>query len=428
MNYIAKPHYITIIVLIFCVACGVPATESISAGDPLAYAIRYEIALRPDMHSADVRMHVRQSSTLLREVRFENESRLSNFSVDGKAVSFTDEIIWNPSESGGTLQWSVQINHQRGNGGFDAFLGDEWGIFRAEDVIPRAATRTLRGAFSKTTLQVDAPRDWATVTAYPSENERYLVDKPQRRFDQPDGWIATGRLGVRRETIAGIHVAVAGPMGHSLRRMDILALLNWTLPELARVLPEPPERLTIISAADPMWRGGLSAPNSLYVHADRPLISENATSTLLHEVVHSTLRLTATEGYDWIVEGIAEFYSLELLRRSGTISEPRFATALADQRSWSKSADKLCRHSSKAATTALAVITISALDAEIRERSAGKASLDDLARALKKRENAIDLKFLQEVAAKLGGAKSDVLDTDKLPGCRNIEPDSQENS
>jgi predicted metalloprotease with PDZ domain len=177
-----------------------------------------------------------------------------------------------------------------------------------------------------------------------------------------------------------------------------------------------------------MWRGGLSAPNSLYVHADRPLISENSTSTLLHEVMHSTLRLSAAEGYDWIVEGVAEFYSLELLRRSGTISESRFAKALDEQRSWSLSAGKLCRHSSQAATTALAVVTMSALSDEIHDRSAGEASLDDLVRALHEYDDAIDLSTLQAIAAQLGGDKSDVLDTDKLPGCRSIEPDGQETS
>ena len=322
----------------------------------------------------------------------------------------------------------MQISHRRRGDGYDAWLGDEWGIFRAEDVIPRAATRSLRDAYSKTSLQFEVPKDWSIITAYSNDGDGFTIDKPQRRFDQPDGWIAIGHLGVRRETIAGMRVTVAGPIGHSLRRMDILALLNWTLPELARVLPELPPRLTIISAASPMWRGGLSAPHSLYVHADRPLISENSTSTLLHEVVHSTLRLTAAEGYDWIVEGIAEFYSLELLRRSGTISESRFAKALDEQRSWSKSADNLCQHSSRAATTALAVVTFSTLDKEIDKTSAGEASLDDLVRALYQYDNAIDLAALQTIAAQLGTDKSDVLDTDNLPGCRSIEPDSQETS
>ena len=39
---------------------------------------------------------------------------------------------------------------------------------------------------------------------------------------------------------------------------------------------------------------------------------------LLHEVMHAMLGIHATSGDDWIVEGLAEFYSLELLRLSGT--------------------------------------------------------------------------------------------------------------
>ena len=307
MNYIAKSIYLLAAALTCCIAPGVAAAEIESSGESMAYSVRYTLTPKPGLDRVDVSMHVRQGRDLLREVRFPNNARLSNFRIDGKAVGVVDEIVWQPESSGGTLQWSVQLGHRRGGDGYDAWLGEEWGIFRAEDVIPRAATRALRGAFSQTTLRFDVPKDWTTITAYAGHDDGFKIDKPQRRFDQPDGWIAIGHLGVRRETISGIHVAVAGPTGHSLRRMDVLALLNWTLPELTRVLPELPPRLTIVSAANPMWRGGLSAPYSLYLHADRPLISENSTSTLLHEVVHSTLRLRAADGYDWIVEGIAEF-------------------------------------------------------------------------------------------------------------------------
>ncbi len=428
MNCIAKSIYLLVTALTCCVASGVAAAEKESSGESMAYSVRYTLTPKPGLDRVDVSMNVRQGRDLLREVRFPNDARLSNFKIDGKVVEAADEIVWHPASSGGTLQWSVQLSHRRGGDGYDAWLGEEWGIFRAEDVIPRAATRTLGGAFSQTTLRFDVAKDWTTITAYAAHGDGFTIDKPQRRFDQPDGWIAIGHLGVRRETISGIHVAVAGPIGHSLRRMDVLALLSWTLPELTRVLPALPPRLTIVSASDPMWRGGLSAPNSLYVHADRPLISENSTSTLLHEVVHSTLRLRAAYGYDWIVEGIAEFYSLELLRRSGTISESRFMKALDEQRSWSESAGKLCRRSSRAATTALAVITLSALGDEIARNSAGEASLDDLVRALYQTDDVVNLRVLQTIAAQLGGDKSDVLDTDNLPGCSSIESDSQETS
>ena len=107
-------------------------------------------------------------------------------------------------------------------------------------------------------MSFDLPRGWSVITGYAAEDGRIEVVKPDRNFDQPSGWIAVGRLGVRRENIANMHVVVAAPIGHGARRMDILALLNWTLPELSRALGALPPRLTIVSAADPMWRGGLS--------------------------------------------------------------------------------------------------------------------------------------------------------------------------
>src|SRR3546814_11955514 len=81
--------------------------------------------------------------------------------------------------------------------------------------------------------------------------------------------------------------------------------------------------VVFVSAGDPMWHGGLSGPRSLFVHADRPLISENGSSTLMHEMVHVVTGLRAVSGDDWIVEGIAEYYSMVLLNRSGMLSDAR---------------------------------------------------------------------------------------------------------
>ena len=177
-----------------------------------------------------------------------------------------------------------------------------------------------------------------------------------------------------------------------------------------------------------MWRGGLSGPHTLYMHADRPLISENATSTLLHEVMHSVLRQSAAPGYDWIVEGLAEYYSLELLQRSGTISDARYDKAIVRQQEWAESADALCGRSSKAETTALAVTVLHALDAELRQRSAGAATLDDVVQRLQQDADNISLQSLRRAAEALAGQPSDVLRLDNLPGCRSIRATSEESS
>jgi hypothetical protein len=230
--------------------------------------------------------------------------------------------------------------------------------------------------------------------------------------------VAVGDLGVRRETIAGVRVAIAAPKDHDVRRMDMLALLNWTLPEVVSMLPEALPRLTIIGAGEPMWRGGLSGPASFFIHADRPLISENATSALLHEVMHTTLGVRPRPGHDWIAEGLAEYYSIELLRRGRAITEKRASTAIAEQVAWAENAQELCAEHSTAATTALAVTVFIALNRELEETSSGKESLDTLLPLLVGTD--VDLESLSMAAQQLTGETPDALHIDKLPGCRRM--------
>jgi len=410
-----------------CAACGTQVADPHTPTDPLSYRISYIVEPHPAEGAVDVTLRLSQSRSLLRELTMRPDDRISKIEADGNLVSDDTGIHWNPPQSGGTMSWRVAVANRRNGDGYDAWLGVDFGLFRAEDVIPRASSRTLKGATSETWLSFQLPPKWSVVTQYFSEGGQIKVDAPERRFDQPSGWFVLGSLGVRREHIAGMRVAVAGPVGHAVRRLDTIALLNWTLPELARLLPELPPRLTIVSAGEPMWRGGLSAPQSLYLHAERPLISENATSTLLHEVLHMSLGLTSRDGYDWIVEGFAEYYSLQLLHRSGTISDSRFAAAQADIADWAKTASNLCGPTSTGATTALAVTVLDALNKEILEKSAGESSLDDVARELWRLDEKADLALLIAAARKLIGHKPDALHSDMLPGCRTIASQNSTN-
>ena len=408
-------------------ACNASASESRIANEQLVYRILYTIHPNPAVGTVDVSMQLTQSRRLLREVRFHADQRISGIYADGELEIESGDVTWRPTKSGGSLRWTVAVAHRRNDAGYDAWLGPDWGILRAEDMVPRVYSRTLKGAESHTSMRFELPRNWTVVTPYFGSGGQFDIARPERRFDQPSGWIVMGKLGVRREMIAGVRVAVAGPVDHAVRRMDTLALLTWTLPELARLLPDIPTRLTVISAGDPMWRGGLSAPQSLYIHSARPLISENATSTLLHEVMHTALGISARDEFDWIVEGFAEYYSLELLRRSGTISQKRFETAIQDQVEWSRSAKRLCQISSTGADTALAVTVMSAIDLEIRNKTEGAASLDDLLQLIRQREQPVDLHDLAQSFEQLAGSKSDALDIKNLPGCRSIAAGHQEN-
>jgi hypothetical protein len=271
-------------------------------------------------------------------------------------------------------------------------------------------------------MTFELPGTWTAVSEYSTLDSHIEVSIPGRRFDQPRGWMVMGDLGIRRETIAGTRVAVAAPEGQAVRRMDMLALLNWTLPELNIVLPDSLPRLTIVSAGDPMWRGGLSAPGSIFIHAERPLISENATSTLVHEIVHVATAITAESGFDWIVEGIAEFYALEILQRGGAITVRRYSRALEKQEDWAKDAENLCTIRSSGATTALAVVIFRNLDIEIKQKTKGKFSLDHLVAKLADLDVAVTLHLLNAAAEDILLEPSDTLQVENLPGCQSIAP------
>ena len=404
--------------LIFVTACGVSDSESADRETAREYSVHYTLRPVPGGEAVDVELRLRQPQGLLRELSFPANPTISALDGDGDLQEYDGRIRWQPPARGGTLRWRGSVYHERDNGRFDALLTSRWGVFRMEDVIPRARSRTIKGAVSRTTLSFELPPGWSAVTEYASHDGTIVVDRPGRRFDEPAGWMATGKLGVRRETIAGLHVAVAAPKGHGVRRMDMLALLNWTLPELVAILPGTLTRLTVIAAGEPMWRGGLSGPASFFIHADRPLISENATSPLLHEVMHTALGIRPRSGYDWIAEGLAEYYSIELLRRGRAITPERAATAFAEQATWAEEAEYLCANESTAATTALAVTVFAGLNRELGEKSGGEHSLDDLLPKIA--GSSADLESLTVAVQQLTGVSPDALHIDNLPGCRKM--------
>jgi hypothetical protein len=265
--------------------------------------------------------------------------------------------------------------------------------------------RVLKGAKANATLRLLAPAGWSIETPYgPAEGHIVHVGDARANFDRPKGWLLAGKLAVRRDVIAQRRVAVASPEGSGFRSNDVLAFVRWTLPSLVELFPEFPPRLLIVSGPDTMWRGGLSGEGSLYLHADRPLISQNGTSTPLHEMVHVASGLHGKGGADWIVEGIAEYYSLELLRRSNTISQERFDNSFATLAQWSAGTKCVATDRSEGTQTAHSVLVMRALDREIRAATHDRQSLDDVARTLADaRQPVTNAAFRSTVAALIGG-------------------------
>jgi predicted metalloprotease with PDZ domain len=191
-------------------------------------------------------------------------------------------------------------------------------------------------------------------------------------------------------------------------------MLNWNLPRFRRIIPHMPKRLLIVSAGDPMWRGGLSGPNSLFLHSDRPMISENGTSTLIHELMHVTNRLKAESGSDWIVEGIAEYYSLKIMWRSGTITERRYQQALQKLEKWGLEAERLDVDRSSGPVTARAVGVLRKLDREIHAKTKQEKSLDEVVERMTLLKQKVSLQRLRKAVVKVMGEPAEALADEQL--------------
>jgi predicted metalloprotease with PDZ domain len=323
-------------------------------------------------------------------------------------------VTWRPSGTQARLTYEFVVNHERTPQRYDSLVTADWAVFRADKMVPRMAVTSRRSLKGRTTLAFKLPSDWTAETPYPTERSVFEINDPNRRHDRPAGWVLAGKLGSRSEIIKGIQTIVSAPEGESSRRQDILAFLNWNLPHLKDVFPEFPKRLLVVTAGDPMWRGGLSGPNSLFLHADRPLISENRTSTLLHELVHVAMGIRGDEESDWIAEGFAEYYSLEILRRSGGIGRNRYQEAMERMARWARQSPSVFANASSGANTARAVIAFSAADAEIRKASGGRTSLDDVAQALARERGEVNLERLQAAARKAAGRDVEALQRARL--------------
>ncbi|TRX74508.1 hypothetical protein FM069_13110 [Pseudomonas mangiferae] len=374
----------------------------------------YHVRFLPQSDQAEVVLTVEDGKAIHGfEADLGSRGAYSDFQADGQWQQDDPRHgRWQPPAGKARLSYRVKISHPRGNDRFDARITPNWALLRGDDLVPAVEVRLDERVELVARMTVELPEGWKTVeTGWPRIGKnRFRIDDPERVFDRPTGWMLAGHLGSRRAKLGNTDVTVSAPVGEGMRRMDVLTLLTFVWPQVQAVFPRDPAKLLIVGAGDPMWRGGLSAPNSLFLHAGRPLVSENGTSSLLHELVHVFSRIHDTDASDWVSEGLAEYYAIELMRRAGGLSEDRYHRIRADLRQWSKGVKSLRGERSSGPVTARAVLLLQDLDKEIRTRSQQRYSLDDLARGLMRLDRVSTADLVQVSESLMGGA-SEVLDT-----------------
>ena len=408
-----------LVYLLAVMTFGIKVVAGEIVSQELAYKLVYQVVFDPLKQGALVSISV-DKGELLKHLRFSNNHGIySNIRANGKLTITGKQVDWILPKEGAQLSYFVLLTNKRDAGKFDALVTDKWAIFRGDDLIPAVHTFEATGAYSIASMDILLPEGWGGIeTGWPrKKGNTFTIDNPDRRFDRPTGWMIAGDIGTRRANISKTSIAVSAPKGEKFQRMDSLTFFNFVWPEVHSAFKKTPEKLLVVGAGDPMWRGGLSASNSLFLHSDRPLVSENGTSPLLHELTHMVTRISgvssADTNDDWIAEGLAEFYSFELLYRANGMTKSRRSKIIKNLAKWGAEVKHLRKSKSTGPVTARAVVLLDELDREIRKRSNNKYNIDNVTRDLMELRK-VSLGDLRKSAEKLVGPKIQALNSELL--------------
>jgi len=379
----------------------------------------YHVRLLPQSDQAEVRLTLAQGSAV-RSLDFDlgDGNRYSDFEADGNwqlTPGKPTRGIWRPAADKASLTYRVRISHSRKNGSFDTRMTPGWALMRGDDLVPAARLDQQDGIELVSRLEFELPSGWKSVeTAWPRIGKnKFRIDNVSRLFDRPTGWMLAGHLGSRRTRLGETEVTVASPKGQGMHRMDVLTLLTFVWPQVQAVFPRHPAKLLIVGANDPMWRGSLAARESIYLNTRMPLVSESGSSALVRELAQLFGRVNDTQRSDWISEGLAEYYAIELVRRAGGMSDERYENLHGKLVKDSQKVTTLRDAQASPAQVAKAVLLLQELDREIRLKTRNKRSLDDVMRGAMRLESVNTRDFVQ-LAESVIGESSRVLNTELL--------------
>jgi hypothetical protein len=390
-----------------CIA--LPAPLAVVAEKP-TFSVDYTVTISPKHQRVAL---VRWDLAGIDEInefrlRFDTQ-RFDRFRGTGKLEATTSGLRWVPGGPYAHLTYRVRVDHLRGHGQrYDSFAGPDWIITRAREIFPRTLVdwtpRRSARPNSSARLLFRLPAGWrSAAAAAPLDGNSYRLDQPGNVLDRPRGWIALGKLALDREEIADTMVEIARTPNAEVDPKAVFQFLENTLPALKRLLHAESERLLIVVAPDPMWHGGISGENSFFMHAARPLRTPDRTSPYLHELFHVLQPCRMRDDADWIEEGLAEYYSVELQRRAGALDAAAFSRALGYFQRYGVWNVDLTRQYDNAATNNSAPLVMYVLDQRIQRATAGKARLDDVVTRLAKRGGIVDtVRFRHAVEAVTG--------------------------
>ena len=240
------------------------------------------------------------------------------------------EWSWFPESLSGQCAYDVVLNRLRNIKGFDSYHGGTWVLTRTADLFPTKRFVHQRPLRALTRVHFVLPTGWSVVSAMRSLDETTFEARDRGNpLTAPYGWLLIGKLNIHRFTVADVAMTVASPEATHYDDSALIDLVTKTIAYLQKMVHALPEQITIVVGPDPLWRGGLSGEDSLYLNQNLRLIASDYTSTAVHELFHLAQGFHTVEPEaTWIAEGMAEYYSLKILRKIHALSRHRFVKGI----------------------------------------------------------------------------------------------------
>lgn len=393
-------------------------------------------------YSINYKVHVTKSDPLLPRVEIQlkgadeivdmtsllQEGRYLQFRGDGKITQIGSDIVWRPMGLHASLSYRVVVPHERKSGVYDSYGKKDWVITRTADLFPRKRVQFRKPGKSLTTVTFDLPTGWSAVSEMPKigENSFRAFESGDYEYDRPTGWLLYGKIVSRKVSAREAQITIAYPYdfiktSKSLDEQRVLRrekYLKWfdkklthmqeiyskVIPLMADFLPEYAKEFLVIVGKDPMWRGGLSGENSLYLNRGVPNITKDHTSTLVHEYFH------VSDGFikdkldaEWLVEGLAEFYSLRLLYDAKINTKKDFHAGIVTLKEAGQWGKNLTKSKNQKVLYKNAPVILFVLDEMLREKTGGVKSLNDVMPLLSEESRAINTATFQSKVEKVYG-------------------------
>ncbi len=311
-----------VVLVLTLLAAGVPGPTATASSHRVDYAVELAYHVHdvdPANGTVTVTLTILDPDEHLRSFEFLTATApypASNFTATGGTVTETEAgIELTLEEPEVRLTYDVEVNRRgvqaadarQGSGdAYHSYLASTWGVLKAEafglgfNVVHNDRVDPVWDG----SLSFSPPDGWRVEGPWLRMDGAYQLPRDE---PLPKGFVALGNFTTQTSEAHGRTYRYAKLGDAPAYEVDLLPYMEASTPYLATVYGNHTGPVAmVVSAPDPMFRGGLGGWNSLYVH------DESSLKTLAHEHAHVwqgyRAKKVVGDSSLWIIEGDADYH------------------------------------------------------------------------------------------------------------------------